>query len=143
VRITLFAASLLAAGTMYASIAEIKAEPHVEKRAHLALANADIALTTAETKYQAGDRPGASAAIDEMKESVEIAEAALEGTHKNPRRSPKHFKFAETKSRDLLRRIDGFEKDMDLDDRKMIEPVRMRIQEVHDSWLLGILGKSK
>ncbi|MGI8988966.1 MAG: hypothetical protein ACR2I2_05180 [Bryobacteraceae bacterium] len=138
----LWIAALLC-GALYADVGAVKAEPNLEKRARLALTDAADVLTTAQSDYDKGDRPGAQAAFMEMRELVEVAQSALAETHKSPVRSPKHFKNAEVKSRELLKRIEGFEQSMDFQDRDLIEPAKTKIQEIHDAWLLGIMGPKK
>ncbi|MDQ6666439.1 MAG: hypothetical protein M3Z23_18830 [Acidobacteriota bacterium] len=135
--------ALLFMVALYADVATIKAEPNLEKRARLALTEAGDVLTTAQGAYEKGDLPGAQAALLKMLELVEAAQSALAETHKNPVRSPKHFKNAEVKSRELLKRIEGFERSMDFQDRNLIEPAKTKIQEIHDVWLLGIMGPKK
>jgi len=81
-------------------IKEVLAEPNLEKRSKLALDNADAAYQAARTAYDAGDTAKSTAELDEVKESVEVAYASLEGTGKDPRKSPKWFKKAEMETRD-------------------------------------------
>lgn len=142
-RLTLTALSLLTAAMLQADLAGIRSEANLEKRARFAIQNAEGALRDAEADYEKGDSRGVAAAISEMRESIEVARAALADTGKNPVRSPKHFKNAELKSRALLKRLDGFEQSMNFEDRKMVEPAKARIQEIHDEWLLGIMGTKK
>lgn len=137
------ALALLTAITLHADLSTAKAEPNLEKRSRLALENADAALRTAQEDYEKGDPGSAETFISEMEQSVEVAHGALAATGKNPLRSPKHFKYAELKSRDLLRRLEGFERSMDFADRKFVEHAKMKIQEIHDEWLLGIMGNKK
>ena len=55
--------------------------------------------------------------LHEVQESVEVAYASLEGTGRDPRKSPKWFKKAEMETRDLLRRLTSFQDSMGFDDR--------------------------
>jgi hypothetical protein len=121
----------------------VEAEPNLEKRAHAALDNADDALRHAREAYAKGDDGGANARLDEIQESVELADSALKQTGKNPSRSPKHFKQAEMRTRDLLRRLDGFRDQMSVADRASAERVVEAVQKIHDAWLDGIMGKKK
>ncbi len=142
-RLSFCALSLLTVATLQGDLAGIKSEANLEKRARLAIENAEGALKNAQSDYEKGDANGVATAISEMRESVEVAHVALAETGKNPVRSPKHFKNAELKSRALLKRLDGFEQSMDFEDRKIVEPAKIRIQEIHDEWLLGIMGNKK
>lgn len=147
-RIALF---LLAIGTALGQpaptagdeLSRIEAEPNLEKRAHAALDNADDALRRAREAYTKGDDAGANARLDEVEKSVELADTALKQTGKNPSRSPKHFKQAEMRTRDLLRRLDGFRDQMSVADRAAAERVVDAVQKIHDAWLDGIMGKKK
>ena len=134
---------LLAAGGAWANLASVQAEPNLEKRSRLALDNADAAYQQARKDFESGNAQAAANDLKEMQDSVELSHAALEQTHQDPSRKPKSFKYAETRTRDLLRKMKGWEDSLDSADRPLVEPVRERIQEVHDSWLTGILGKRR
>lgn len=137
------AASMLLTGLSAADLQLAKNEPNLEKRSRLALANADTAISEAREAYNAQDIKTTTARLAEVRESVELAQAALTASGKKPGRSPAPFKYAETKSRELLRRIEGLKQEMDAADRDVIEPVQNRVQEIHDAWLDGILTHAK
>jgi hypothetical protein len=124
----------------HAGIPELKNEPNLEKRARLALTNAESALAEARTAYAKGDLPGTAASLEEMRQSVEIAQASLVETGKDARKRSKPFKYGEGKTREMLRHIDALENTMDIDDRKLIDAPKAKVQQVHDAWLLGIMG---
>lgn len=124
-------------------LARVGAEPNLEKRAHAALENADESLKAAREAYAKGDDAGAVARLTEVQRSVELADSALKQTGKDPSRSPKHFKQAELKSRELLRKLDGFRDQMSVADRAAEERVAEAVQKIHDAWLDGIMGKKK
>ncbi|HEY3839911.1 MAG TPA: hypothetical protein VGL72_25240 [Bryobacteraceae bacterium] len=136
-------ASVWAIGVHAADLQPAKNEPNLEKRSRLALTNADTAISEAREAYNAQDMKTTVARLAEVRESVELAQAALAATGKKPGRSPGPYKFAETKSRELLRRLEGLKQEMDAADREMIEPVQNRVQEIHDAWLDGILTHAK
>ena len=146
-----FTVLLLAMGTAFGQpaplpdddLARVEAEPNLEKRAHAALDNADDALRLAREAYAKGDDGVATARLDEILRSVELADNALKQTGKNPSRSPKHFKQAEMRTRDLLRKLDGFRDQMSVADRAAAERVVEAVQKIHDAWLDGIMGKKK
>ena len=120
------------------------AESDLGRRSKLALDNAEAALQAARAAYLQGDNEKTAAAVKEIQESVELAYQSLRDTNKNPRKSPHWFKNAEVKTRDLARRLDTFDRDMGYDDRPMLKPLRDKVQEVHDSLLLGLMeGKLK
>jgi hypothetical protein len=124
-------------------LARIQAEPHPDKRAHLALDNADDALKQARDAYDKGDNEAVAARMQEVEHSVELAESALKQTGKNPSRSPKHFKYAELKTRDLLRKLESFREAMSVTDRPVADRVILTVQKIHDALLDGIMGKNK
>lgn len=132
-------ALLLLAFTL-AAAQDPKSEANPERRAKLALDQADAALNKARQAFAKGDMQDMSADLDEMKNSIELAQSSLTETGKDARRKPKSFKYGETKTRDMLKRLDSLEKAANFDDRKLIAPARAKVQEVHDAWLLGIMG---
>lgn len=125
-------------------LAQAKAEPNLERRSKLALENAQRALQAARDAYNAGDNAKVSALAAEVQESVELAYTSLQQTNKDPRRSPKYFKNAEIVTRDLLRRVDSFQQDMSFNDRPLLDKLKEKTQQVHDSLLMGLMeGKRK
>jgi hypothetical protein len=134
---------LLLAGTLRASLQEAKAEPNLEKRSKLALDNAQQALTEARAAYAKGDNAQLEARATEIRESVELAETSLHQTGKNPRKSPRWFKHAEIVTRDLLRRLDTFQQEMNAADRPMLDGVKGEVQQAHDHLLLGVMGSKE
>jgi hypothetical protein len=144
---TLWAAlaiGLVFAGTLAAGLKEVLAEPNLERRSKLALENAGTAYQAARTAYDAGNTTAVTADLQEVQESVEVAYASLQSTGKDPRKSPKWFKKAEMETRDLLRRLDSFQDAMSFGDRASVDPVKAKIQQVHDNLLMGLMeGKRK
>jgi hypothetical protein len=142
----ILALALLAvsAGVMQADSEEARAEPNLEKRSNLALANAVTALKSARDAYRAGEPEMAMAKIGEVQQSVELGYDSLTKTGKDPRKSPKWFKKAEIATRDLLRSMESFEREMSFSDRTMLEEVREQVQQIHDNLLTGLMeGKHK
>jgi hypothetical protein len=124
-------------------LARIQSEPNAEKRAHEALDNADEALKLAREAYGAGNTADASARLDEVQQSVELANSSLKQTGKNPSRSPKNFKAAELRTRGLLRKLEGFRDQMSVADRPVADRVVAAVQKIHDGWLDAVMGKKK
>jgi len=140
----LLLAILIAAVPLRAGLQPAKAEPDLGKRAMLALDNAFNALTQARDAYTKGENAQVETFTKEIQESVALAETSLHETGKNPRKSPKWFKRAEGSTRDLLRRLDAFQRAMDATDRPMLDAVKAKVQQVHDDLLEGVLeGKQK
>jgi hypothetical protein len=113
---------------------------NLEQQAHQALDKADKALTEAKAAYAAHDLEKTKALVQEMLADVVLAEKSLIGTGKDARRRPKQFKYGETKTREMLKRIDSLENDMDIDEREPVAAAKVKVQEIHDEWLLGIMG---
>lgn len=123
-------------------IGAIKAEPDLEKRSELALANADGQIDAARQAYSAGDMTTEQAALDEIRESVEASYDALEHSGKAPRKS-KYYKRAELKVQALLRRLHTLKNDVSVDDQPAVDSVVKRLQEIHDELLAEIMSKKK
>ena len=135
--------SLLAVYSAMAGLPEVRSEPNPERRAKLALENADAALTAARDSYAKQDNSLTAASLKELEDSVELARQSLEETGKDPRRRPKAFKYGESHTRELMRRMDSLENAMDIDDRKLLEPAKNKLREVNEAWLLGIMTGHK
>lgn len=133
---TLFLALALA----FADIASVKAEPNPDKRSDLALENANRALDEARDAYQAGNMQKTDAELEEVRQSVDLSLDSLEKSGQKPRNS-KYYKRAEIALRKMLRRLAGFRDEMSIDDRKPLEDVATRVQEVHDRLLSEIMTK--
>ncbi len=109
-----------------------------------ALENARAAYQTLRAAYEKGETEKAAAAIKEIDESVELAHTSLNQTGKNPRKNPKYFKQAEIGTRDLLRRLDTFQREMSFDDRSQMDATIKKLQRIHDELLVGLMeGKKK
>ena len=135
--------SLLAVYSAMAGLPEMRSEPNPERRAKLALENADAALTAARDAYAKQDNSLTTASLKELEDSVELARQSLEETGKDPRRRPKAFKYGESHTRELMRRMDSLENAMDIDDRKLLESAKNKLREVNEAWLLGIMTGHK
>lgn len=144
---TLLALSILGALLLElplrADLTAARAERNLEKRSRKALENAEAVLKAANEAYQHGDLKKTWILLDEVRESVELSHESLKQTGKNPSKSPKHFKHAEIKTRELLRRLNDFRDQMAAEDRDYIDKVRLSVQQVHEELLLGIMGKKK
>jgi hypothetical protein len=132
------------AGPLRADLKAALAEPNLGKRSKLALDNAAMALKAAREAYGNGDNQAVAAAAGEIQQSVDLAYDSLMKTGKNPRNSPRWFKPAEIATRDLSKKLDSFQRDMDYTDRPLLDQVKARVQQVHDELLLGLMeGKRK
>ena len=132
------------AGCLRADLKPALAESNLGKRSKLALDNAAAALKAAREAYATGDNQTVAAAVDEILQSVDLAYDSLMKTGKNPRNSPRWFKAAEISTRDLSKKLETFQRDMDFADRPLLDKVKARVQQVHEELLLGLMeGKRK
>lgn len=143
-----FSFVLLAFAHFGAALAEadleaVRAEKRLERRARLALENADRMITAAREAYQGGDATAVRSALEEVAVSVELCYQSLKETGKDPRRNFRHYKHAEISTRQLLRRLDGFRDEMSYLDRELIEPVIERVEQVNKDLLHDIMGGRK
>ncbi len=132
------------AGCLRADLKPALAESNLGKRSKLALDNAAAALKAAREAYATGDNQKVAAAAAEIQQSVDLAYDSLMKTGKNPRKSPRWFKPAEISTRELSKKLDTFQQEMDFADRPLLDKVKARVQQVHDELLLGLMeGKRK
>lgn len=135
---TFLLALLMALG----DIAAVKSEPDLERRSEQALSNADRSIDAARKAYTGGDEKAEQAALEEIRESVEVSYDALEQTHKTPRNS-RHYKNAELKVRALIRRLTSFRDEVSFEGRQSVDAVIKGLSDVHDRLLNEIMSKKK
>ncbi|HUB82380.1 MAG TPA: hypothetical protein VMB03_26465 [Bryobacteraceae bacterium] len=134
---------LLSSQWAHADLKKAMAEQNLEKRSGLALENAEAALKQARAAYDQGDNNEVAKDAAEVLDSVNLAASSLEQSGKNPRRSI-WFKKAEISTRDLSRRIQDFQDEMSYVDRPLLDKLKVRVQEVHDELLMGVMeGRKK
>lgn len=126
----------------FADIASVKTEPDLNRRAELALENADEKIDQARQAYQAGNEGAQEAAIDEVAESVTLCYASLEQTHGTPRKS-KYYKHAELKVSALMRRLNGFRDEVGFEFRPRVEAVMKKLSDIHDQLISDIMSRKK
>jgi hypothetical protein len=122
-------------------LATLLQQPNLEQQARLSLEKAEKALTEAKSAYANHELDKTRQFVQEMIDDVVAAEKALADTGKDARRRPKQFKYGETKTREMLKRIDSLENDMDIDERSFVAEAKLKVQAIHDEWLLGIMGE--
>jgi hypothetical protein len=124
-------------------LGSVKLEPNLERRSELAMDNANAALDAAREAYNTSDASKMEGALREVGDSVELAYQSLTETGKDARRSPKFFKRAELRTRELLRRLDGLHQAVDFESRAYVEEILDQVSKVHDDLLKGIMSKKK
>ena len=130
-------------GTAFGDLSAVKAEPNLQKRSKKALENAEVVLARAKDEYRSNEFDKSRAALEEVAVSVDLAYDSLKQTGKTPAKSPGQFKYAETKTRTLLRQLEDFRHEMDTTDHALLDKVKAAVQKVHDELLLGILERKK
>ncbi|MCS7024906.1 MAG: hypothetical protein NZV14_08895 [Bryobacteraceae bacterium] len=137
--------SILVAWTVpaRADLTAARNEKNPEKSYWLALENADKILTQARENLVEGKLDLLASNLHEIVESVEFARDKLYSTGKSPSRNSKHFKRAELKIRDFLRKLQGLEQTASFEERPPIEAAKKKLQQIHDDLLLDIMGSRK
>lgn len=131
----------LASSPAHADLSAALAERNLERRARKALENAEKVLKAAQHSYQRGELEAVKAALEEVRESVELAFRSLKETGRDPLRRPGPFKDAEIRTRNLLKSMRHFREQMSYDDRPLIEPVLERVDQIHEELLFSVMGK--
>ena len=139
----LFTILVLLGQTAPATLAQVRAEPNLERRAKFAIEYAMTAERAAEAAYSNNDMAGVTAELKEMQTAVEIAQEAFAHTGRTPQRHPGPYKNAELRTEEMLVRLGDLEKRMDADERSVIAAPRAKVQQIHDAWFEGIMGRKK
>jgi hypothetical protein len=122
-------------------LAAIKLEPNLERRSERALENASAAMDLAREVAGANDTEKLKPALEDVRDSVDLAYQSLLDAGKSARRNPKFFKRAELKTRELMRRLEGLAQAVDAEDRTLVVSVRDRVSKVHDDLIKDIMQK--
>lgn len=120
----------------------VRAQPDLNKRAELAMENADESVDAARRAFNGGNMDQAHAAVADIQASVQLACDSLRETRKQPRNN-KYYKRVELNMRSLLRRVDALDHDAPFEERGNVEQMQKRLQELHDQILLDIMSKRK
>lgn len=140
----LFGAFVLTPGLVLAGdLTAARNEKNPEKSYWLALENANSVLGDARKSLSEGQMEALGKNLDETVESVQFARDKLYSTGKSPSRNSRHFKRAELKMRDLLRKFDGLLQEAGFEDRQPIESAKKKVQRLHDDLLFDIMGRRK
>src|SRR6266849_6650372 len=136
-------AILICCSPLLADLKQVKAEPNLEKRSRAALDHAEQALKDSRRAYADGNLQLTTELLEEVGESVDLVEASLKASGKDPIKSPKYFKIAEIKTGSLHRSVEAFSRDMNDADRSMIEKLKEKLQDTHDRLLQAIMTRKK
>ena len=133
--------TFLLALLLAADLTSVKSEPNFEHRADLALRFAQESVTLAREAATAGDATKLKERLADVEAGALICQEALDATGKSARRSPKHFKHAELRLRELMRRLKGLSESAGVEDRDAIEATQKKVAEVHEHVLGEIMTK--
>jgi hypothetical protein len=122
---------------------QVRADPNPEHRAKAAVDFAALAERAAESANENADEARLMADLKDMVAAMELARDSFTAAGKTPGRQPGSFKSVELKSHDILHRLGDLQKKMDIDDKALVEGSIMKVQEIHDAWFDGIMGKKK
>ena len=134
-------AGALIAAEVPPSLEEVRKIANLEKRAGAALEYADFTIDTARKAYHAEDDKLYAAALVSVGDAAELSYRSLQETGKPARKNPKHFKRAELKLRQLIRRLDALEAEVDLDNRPKVAEANKRLHATHEQLLADIMTK--
>jgi hypothetical protein len=119
--------------------AQIAAERSLVPKAKLEIRLADVLLERSRKEYTADDVEKGKASIEEMLAVTEQAYQHLFETHRDPRSGPGAFKDTEIQMRSFIRRLNDLGKSQPSDDRPPLEKALLRMREMHDDLLDGIM----
>ena len=119
----------------------VKAEPVLEKRAQRALDFAQERLTEARKHYESGDDAAFGKAVNQTAEGAEYCLASLEAMGKHPSQNVRHYKPAEMRVRELLRRITTLRNDASIEQRPAVVECERRLTVVHETLLDGVMSR--
>lgn len=134
---------LFFASTLPPTLDQIRADPNPEHRAKTAVEFASIAERAAELASDNNEDGQLLLHIKEMVAAMELARDSFIAAGKTPYRQPGSFKSAELRSHEILHRLGDLQSRMDSDQKSVLDGPIMKIQEIHDGWFDGIMGKKK
>ena len=124
-------------------LAEVRNEPNPERRAELALDNANAAIDRARDFGKSADYEKLHQQVIEVRESVELCQESLEAAGKDPRKNVRQFKKIEMRIHHLTRRMKGFADEVSIEDKPAVEKVANRLDEINDEIVGDMFGKKK
>ena len=124
-------------------IESVKNEPNLERRAELALDNANQSIDRAKQFAADAQFDKLHLAVVEVQQSVELCHESLAATGKDPRKNTRQFKKVEMRIHQLTRRLRGFVGEVSIEDKPVIERAANRLDEINDEIVTGIFTKKK
>ncbi|OYW08766.1 MAG: hypothetical protein B7X34_08025 [Acidobacteriia bacterium 12-62-4] len=142
-KLLLMALTITWAGAAESGLETIKAEVNLERRSELALAYAGEVLTKLRPGLETKEWAAIAPEIEEFRAAVDLSFAALKATGKNARKSPKYFKRAELKLRELSRRLRGLQVLAAVEDRPKMDEVIAYVDKLQDELVEMTMGVRK
>jgi hypothetical protein len=131
------AAAAIAAGS---GLEAVKAESNPERRSELALVYAGEVLTRLRPELETKTWAAVAPEVEEFRAAVDLSVASLKATGKDARRSPKYFKRAELKLRELSRRLKGLQVLLGVEDRPRMDEVIAYVERRQDELVDMTMG---
>jgi hypothetical protein len=136
----LWTAAVAAAGASDGRLNAVKAEPNLERRSELALVYAGEVLTRLRPELETKTWAAVAPEVEEFRAAVDLSVASLKATGKDARRSPKYFKRAELKLRELSRRLKGLQALLGVEDRPRMDEVIAYVERLQDELVDMTMG---
>lgn len=121
----------------------IKADPDPQRRYRAALEYSSQQVTAARKAYEEGKPADYAAALKQAVDAVKLCDDTLREPGKNRVRNATHFKRAELKTREIIRRIEQLEKEAAVDDRAPAHAAALEIRKIHDQILTDLMGRNR
>lgn len=140
-QIAILASSLLVPARQPEDLKSIAAEPNPARRARAALVYGEQTAFKAGEACKGNEYEKCNHLLDEIRDSVELADKSLDETGADPRRSPGNFKNAEIRTHKILRDVDALKSYIHPDDMEHFESVYRRVSEINDRLLAALMGQ--
>lgn len=139
------AAVILLAGSAQAAggLDAIRDDPDPQRRYRAALDYSAEQITVARKAYEENRHQDFDGALKEVAAGARLCDETLRAPVNKRIRNASHYKRAELKLREVLRRLTQLEKEVSVDDRAHILKTRDAVQEIHDRLLLDITGRRR
>lgn len=124
-------------------LAGIRAEKDMERRYIKAFDFAAGQMTVARQKYETGLLEDFRSSLILVEKSVRLCDETVRSTGKDPAKNPKHFKRAEQKIREIIRKLSGLETAVSVEDRDVVRKVRQNLQQLQEELVTDIVGRRK
>ena len=134
---------LLAASLQLASPEDLKSvqtEPNLERRSERALDHASEVLTNLRPDLETKEWSKVAIELADFRAAVDLCLDSLKSTGKSARRSPKYFKKAEVRLRELGRRLKGLQQLLPVDDRTKMDDLMDYVDKVQDDLVNLTMG---